>query len=334
MKGSFGTLPLVYWDSGAGIRQDIGVLRRGLEHCGISVSEKVMRRANSRRSRLGFFLRRCGLLLVPVRAQVHVSLLHWEQFHLARNNYVYTNPEKTPLAALRKIRRPFTLLAKSRSGEALFRATGLPTEYTGFTTADHWREGHVKDYRRFLHLAGSSSYKGTHALVKVWRRHPEWPKLTVVRSLTDAFGARRPSLPGAVNIEIIETELPQEQILQLQNTCGIHLCPSEMEGFGHYINEARSTASVVITTDAPPMNELIQPQFGICVAAQCAGHSCLSERWEVVPEALEFAISDVLSMPSQRLAEMGAAARAAYLAEDAAFLGRMQEVFSGCNYSS
>lgn len=39
----------------------------------------------------------------------------------------------------------------------------------------------------------------------------------------------------------------------------IHVCASEREGFGHYINEARAAGALVVSTDHPPMNELITP---------------------------------------------------------------------------
>jgi hypothetical protein len=45
------------------------------------------------------------------------------------------------------------------------------------------------------------------------------------------------------------------------------MCPSAMEGWGQYIDEGRRTKSVVLTLDAPPMNELIDVKSGVLVPA-------------------------------------------------------------------
>lgn len=47
------------------------------------------------------------------------------------------------------------------------------------------------------------------------------------------------------------------------------LCPSIMEGYGHYINQARASGAVVVTTDANPMNELItSSEMGVLIPAR------------------------------------------------------------------
>ena len=46
------------------------------------------------------------------------------------------------------------------------------------------------------------------------------------------------------------------------------MCPSLIEGWGQYIDEGRRAKSVVVTLNAPPMNELIQnDKTGILVKA-------------------------------------------------------------------
>ena len=48
----------------------------------------------------------------------------------------------------------------------------------------------------------------------------------------------------------------------------MHVCCSDAEGFGHYINEGRAHGALVrtVTTDAAPMNELVDESCGLLVA--------------------------------------------------------------------
>jgi hypothetical protein len=58
------------------------------------------------------------------------------------------------------------------------------------------------------------------------------------------------------NITIYE-KIPDELYNHLIKTSGISICCSANEGFGHYLNEAKYYGTIPLTTNAPPMNELI-----------------------------------------------------------------------------
>ena len=62
-----------------------------------------------------------------------------------------------------------------------------------------------------------------------------------------------PLLADATYIEPIHWK-SVEKIIE---KAGCFLCPSSIEGYGHYINEAKSCKSIVVTTDFAPMNEFI-----------------------------------------------------------------------------
>ncbi|GAB9476764.1 hypothetical protein Gpo141_00013822, partial [Globisporangium polare] len=47
------------------------------------------------------------------------------------------------------------------------------------------------------------------------------------------------------------------------------LCTSRMEGYGHYINQARVSGGVILTSDGAPMNELVtSSDMGVLVEAE------------------------------------------------------------------
>jgi len=82
-----------------------------------------------------------------------------------------------------------------------------------------------------------------------------WKKLNPVRRTTLKG---RPLHCEKVNNIYMVKRLNDLDYAYYREKAGFYICPSLMEGFGHYINEGRCNSSVTITTDAPPMNELIR----------------------------------------------------------------------------
>lgn len=154
-----------------------------------------------------------------------------------------------------------------------------------------------KDFGRALHVAGNSGFKGTEVLIRVWRKHPEWPTLTLVcNQLPD-----NNELPK--NIEVL-SNITDDDLTALWATAGIAILPSEVEGFGQILVEAQAYGCVVVTTDAPPMNEVVNPEFGILVPYCSTEAFRMGTRYFVDPQELEQAIHCLLTLPRQNLQVM------------------------------
>lgn len=192
----------------------------------------------------------------------------------------------------------------------------------GFTSEDVYDPSVPKRYDVCLHVAGSSWLKGTAELLEVWRNHPNFPHLIVV--------SQRPWPVHAPNVSFVQD--PSDADLRgLMNACGVHLCPSNAEGWGHSIVEGMSCGAVVVATDAEPMRDHIEDGVtGVLVPADSvpfAEHVAREfgaergnnvARWHRVrPGALAAAVASLCSVD---LNAMGARARAAFLAHRAAFL--------------
>ena len=221
----------------------------------------------------------------------------------ARKNLLIPNQERFPERHLGLLKKIDHILCKSRHAEEIFSKHG-ETEYIGFTSENMSNDSIQPDYQSFFHLAGRSTLKGTETILALWKKHPEWPQLTIVQCKENA--------PETVpdNIHLITDYIPHEEIKRHLNTHGIHLCTSLSEGWGHYIVEAMSCRAVVVTTDAPPMNELITPARGIPVPFDHSEPRHLGINFHIDASKLESNIQELLLMTEEKKKDYGVRARA------------------------
>jgi glycosyltransferase involved in cell wall biosynthesis len=164
--------------------------------------------------------------------------------------------------------------------------------------------------------------KGTLELLNVWSQNPDWPLLEIVSR--DRSLARY----TAANIRFHFDFMTEDALATLMNQCGIHICASTVEGFGHSINESMSCGAAVITTDGAPMNELVSTGQGVLVPVSGAIPVGWAQAFQVEAHALSAAITGVLNMDIERLAQMGHGARAQYLRSQESFHHNVKKLFT------
>jgi hypothetical protein len=238
-------------------------------------------------------------------------------FTYAKSNYFIPNPEW--YSASKEIISKFDLiLCRTREVERIFHQFNKKTYYLGFTSLDRYNPDIAKEYTHFLHISGQSAQKGTKKIFQVWSHRPDLPRLiTVGRYCSD---------PKLSNVTLLRRHIPEEEIQQMQNQCGVHLCLSETEGFGHYIWEAMSTGAVVITTDAPPMNEHILDRRCL-VGYNVSKPQRLAINYYVDPILLEDVINDILALPEEELQRIGQQNRQIFLEQKDAFRRKLKVLF-------
>lgn len=220
--------------------------------------------------------------------------------------YLVPNQERYPKRQLNRLKKLNAVLTKTRHAEEVFQACGSATIDIGFSSEDRQDNGYAKDKTKFFHLAGGSTLKGTEVILKLWEKHPEWPTLTLVQKKVNA--------PEKVptNIDLYSGYLSNEDLLKQQNGCGIHLCPSRSEGWGHYIVEALSTGAVVLTTDAEPMNEHIKKEYGVLVPYARKSPRHIGTNFYIDEVKLEAAINALIQMDETEFSMKSKNARLAY----------------------
>lgn len=253
----------------------------------------------------------------PADINIFCEKIRPKFFSQARENWFIPNPEyySHDVALLESID---LILCRTKEVERIFNAIEKKTFYLGFTTPDVYLQAVKKEYYSYIHIAGSSPHKGTLSTAFAWQRNLDFPTLTLVCTM-------QPLTELSLNLKWITERLQRETLRQRQNECGVHICLSETEGFGHVLMEAMSSGAVVITTDAPPMNELIKdPRY--LVPPSFTSQQFLATKYHVAPEAVEQKIKEILRITPEELQVSGARNREAYLERDRLFKANLKRL--------
>ena len=302
------TLLIIGRKNGVGLDQDAALVGAALQADGWTVSHHAPTDWRA--------------LLTP-RAKADV-VIHLERFFplwkwRGARHYLIPNQERFPERQVGRLKKVDQILCKSRHAEEIFSRLHPAVSFVGFTSPDRLLPDAKPDYSSFFHLAGRSTLKGTEALLALWARHPEWPVLTLVQHPDNA------PVTVPANVRLISRHVSNAELQALQNGCGVHLCPSLSEGWGHYIVEAKSCRAVTVTTDGPPMNELVRPDRGVLVSATRSEPRRLGRNFYVDTDALEKAVAGLIAASSAEKTGLGEAARAWFEQNNARFATTLRQ---------
>lgn len=118
-----------------------------------------------------------------------------------------------------------------------------------------------KDRNIFFHPAGKSWMKNTSALINTWQKNPSWPLLIITCSRNCIYHHNNVNnVKNNTNIKVYNF-LNKKDLDTLQRHCGYVIMPSSCEGFGHSAYEALENGNLLITTDIPPLNEMLKNEI-------------------------------------------------------------------------
>ena len=314
--------------NGVGLARDIELLDAALRERGHNVAVTTIDAVQARRRRSILLQlraragagRRKSPLDPPPGVDLNIMLEHvWLQYlDTAKLNIAVPNPEWFDHHDRRVLQLVDQVWAKTDYTRQVFGGLGCATTYIGFDSADRYAAD-VRKERTYFHLAGKSNMKGTDRLLRVWGRHPDWPRLIVA-----LHRKTRPKLPALPNVELHGGYLGDAALRAMQNQSTFHVCLSLTEGWGHYIVEALSTAAVTVTVDAAPMNELVRPERGVLVAYGATGTQRLATTYRFDEQQLEGAIERTISMSDAECVRIGGNARDWFLDNKDSFTQRLE----------
>jgi hypothetical protein len=171
-------------------------------------------------------------------------------FGWAKENWYFPNPEWfTPQVDDRNLPYFKHVLCKTKDAYNLFKLRVGTAVFIGFESRDRSQLGTLVE-KKYLHVAGQSVIKNTEEVIDAWQKYRIPKPLTIIATKYHYF-----KMVTSPHITLIRERIPDEEYEKILNTHFFHICPSKYEGWGHSLHEARSVGAVIITTDAPPMNE-------------------------------------------------------------------------------
>ena len=320
---------IVAWHNGGGLSRDVDILVSALspDEFDITLNGQSVREAPILNRRIYHRIRNRGKTIfqrhhrdnTPYDINLFIEDIVPGLFGFASKNFFLPNPEWFKPNQRKHLTGIDRVLCKTRNAVSIYEAMGSNCVFISFTSDDRLESEVTRRHdKACLHLAGRSWQKGTRTLTDLWQQHPEWPTLSVVQN-AKTYHQSSVAPVKASNIEHILEYMDDTNLKHLQNSHRIHLCPSEAEGFGHCIAEAMSCRALTLTTNAPPMNELIAPDRGILVGYSRSTPQCAGESFFVNPDDLKDKVHKILTMTEAQISHLGESARSWYELNDREF---------------
>ena len=257
---------------------------------------------------VNFFDYKCNY----VDLNIFLETVSYALFKYAPVNILIPNQEWYYRTWIPYINHFDNILVKTNYGENIFRQLVDDSKKIiniGWQSRDKYSSKIKKNYKKFVHVCGKSKHKQTQAIVDNWL--PNFPEITILYSPKDV-----PIIEKTQdNIKYLRDRISEEELTQLLNESGVHICCSDTEGFGHYIQEAKSCQAVVVTLDAPPMNNFINNNNGFLVKPKSKKplKNVLGSKYLLDGEDFQKIISKIAKADIGELKQKGIEARNSYL---------------------
>lgn len=196
--------------------------------------------------------------------------------------------------------------------------------YLGFTSPDPGIR--ANNNNNFAHFKGKSSLRHTNLILNIWKKRSDFPELKIqfwsAHEEISFFNV--PEWFRWNNMSVRIGYLSRKEYFSELALCGIHICTSMTEGFGHYINEARAMGAVPMVINAPPMNEFVDAESGILINPSGYMVNRDVTYFSIEESLLEQAFESAKEISELNLLKFGLNARARYESERIDFYKRLE----------
>jgi glycosyltransferase involved in cell wall biosynthesis len=226
----------------------------------------------------------CGLLTAIFDENVHLQLVQYVQpqcqeadvnifievinpslFSYAAKNIWIPNHECTPLTWVPYMHMMNEIWVKTHEGQRIFKdLTPTNVRYIGWTSLNKETPS-SKNYFKAIVPVGKNPNREIDVLFEAYDRiHSEGPINFCKLPILHIVSWKPIEVPVSISDRVVvHSKLSDEEYDALLSECGVCICLSKAEGFGHAVNEAMASGCNMIVSSIPPFTEDIVGEVNI-----------------------------------------------------------------------
>jgi hypothetical protein len=259
-------------------------------------------------------------------------------FPFARKNVWIPNIEWTYRTWQPYIHMVDEIWAKTQEAvDVLTPLTATPIRHIGWTSIDKVWNGEKKNYHKALVPVGKNIYRHPRPVFQAYMRlleeNPEvyakLPELHVVHAPEHI----RVTVPDAISAKVIVHAgvMKEAEYDELLKECGLCVCLSMAEGFGHAVNEAMSVGCNLILSSIRPFKEDLAPSTALfCdVLESVAQPECMGTLVDTTIASICAVLETYVNTPFKEKKSISNQSRSVYEARHKAWIASMKDACAG-----
>lgn len=255
---------------------------------------------------------------------VFFEVLNPSLFTYARKNIYIPNPEWTYQTWKSYLSSIDEIWVKTYEAQQIFNKLHSNVRYIGWTSIAKGVSS-KKNFHKAVYLAGKNIYRHPQIIVDAYKTHPRLIDLPELHLMYD--GTRiKVEIPEELRNKIKEypSTLKEAQYNEIIHDCGLAICISGAEGFGHAVNEAASTGAILLLNEIEPFCEFDYEMIN-CKNSQKVNHpECLGVIWKTEVPDLQDALSTYLNISYTERKKLSEANVKSYIVNHTGWMERMK----------
>lgn len=235
----------------------------------------LMQDVNLLRAVLAAFIPDVKVIKVPhmlpecpeAELNIFLEVINPSLFAFARKNVWIPNPEWTYKSWIPYLKMIDEVWAKTQESYDIFRGMGVKTIFTGWSSLDkRWDISEKKNYHKAIVPVGRNIYRYPKPVLQAYDRIRQKDPLTY-KKLPELHIVYDPKtmqiyVPPEIADKVVQHSevMGESEYNSLMKECGLCVCLSLTEGFGHVVNEAMSAGCNLLLSPISPFMKDLAPE--------------------------------------------------------------------------